>query len=212
MAQIASDTFTDSNGTLLQSHTPSGGGTWTKGIGASGVDIEIQSDRASPSALTSDFSWYYHSVDPTGTEYDCTYTVGATPSSAAAIGMTARASTTAETGYLQWTGGGSSHHYLYVVTAGAYTELGTYAVTATTNDVIKLEIKDATKRVFVNGTQRISSTDNTHSAKGKVGLRCYGTNTAYGVDNWSVDEAGEAIYTPPRFEQARQAVVRASRW
>lgn len=183
MTTIASDTFTDTNGTTLQSHTPSGGGTWTKSIGGAGVDIEIQSNQATPSGNN---AWYYHSQDPTGVEYDCQFTIKQTGSTNYAIGLVGRCSTSAETGYLYHPGG--SFHYLYKVSGGSYTELGTYFASVAINDVIKLEIKDATKRVFVNGTQRISSTNNDVTAKGKAGLRGYGTSTTQYVDDWQVVE------------------------
>lgn len=86
---------------------------------------------------------------------------------------------------------GSVLYYLYKVVAGSYTELGTSSADApTSGDTVKLEIKDASKKLFINGVERISSSNNDITAAGKAGLRSYGTNAATYLDNWQVEEVG----------------------
>lgn len=186
MTVIASDNFTDSNGTLLQNHTPSGGGSWTKLIGGAGVDIEIYGNGATPSG---DNSWYYHSATPSGVEYDVSYTLTQVGSSNHGLGCTARSSTSAQTGYLSWHG--PVIYYLYKAIAGSFTELGSSSVdTPTAGDTVKLEIKGASKKLFVNGVERISSSNNDITDAGKAGFRTWGTDTASYLDNWQVEEVG----------------------
>lgn len=190
MTVFASDTFTDSDGTLLQNHTPTVGGSWTKLVGGTGADIEIYSNRATPSG---DGVVYYNGGTPASAEYDVTLTIKNAGSSNYTIGQYGRLSPAAETGYLAWVV--SSAYYLYRAVAGVFTELGIWATAPAANDVVKLEIRDATKRLFVNGTQRISSGDNAVTAAGKAGLRCYGTSSTFFVDDFSADDLGGGAAT-----------------
>ena len=183
MATFASDNFTDSNGVALQSHTPTGGGAWTKVIGGAGIDIEIYGNGASPSGNS---PVYYHATAPAGVEYDVTATITRTGNSASTVGISARQSSSAETNYLAWP---STIWTLYKTVAGAFTSLGTYSTLPAVNDVFKLECKDATKKLFINGIERISSANNDVTAAGYAGIRGYGTSANTHIDVWLAEQA-----------------------
>lgn len=191
MAVIATDDFTDSNGTLLQNHTPSGGGTWTKLVGAAGVDIEIWSNAVTPSG---NGAVYEHSATPASEEYDVELTQLFDSNSNGCVGPAGRVSNGGLDFYLVWY---STSTYLYKVINGSYTSLGTSAATIT-NDTTKLEIRNATKKVYINGGSAvISSVNNEITAVGKAGLRGYNTNTGYRHDNFIVtDLSSGAVVTP----------------
>lgn len=208
MTVFASDAFTDSNGTLLQNHTPTVGGLWTKLVGGTGADIEIHNNQATPSG---DGVVYYNGGTPSGAEYDVLLTQKIAGSSNYALGQYGRLSTSAETGYLAWSNAGA--YFLYKAVSGSFTELGSWTTAPAANDVVKLEIRNASKKVFVNGTQRISSTNNDVTAAGKAGLRCYGTSTTFYVDDFSADDLSSGVtYVRPTILVSRAAVTRASRW
>lgn len=62
---------------------------------------------------------------------------------------------------------------LFKRVAGSQTELGTaysQVLSAGNDYVVKLEIRDATKKVYIDGVERISDSDNPITAAGKVGL------------------------------------------
>jgi hypothetical protein len=69
-------------------------------------------------------------------------------------------------------------------TNGSDTTLGTYndSFGLDTPRTVKLEIRDATKKVYINGVERISSSDNTLTRAGLAGL---------GTANWGGDAAGQ---------------------
>ncbi len=64
---------------------------------------------------------------------------------------------------------------------GSWAKIGSYAVTLNDNTwyTIKLELNGSSIKGYLNGTERISVTDNAHS-QGQIGLRgSVGSGTAY---------------------------------
>lgn len=191
MATLATDTFTEASDTALESHTASGGGTWAKHVNfATGATVLGATDRVEGTS-SSATSIYYHSATPPVAEYDVTVTVnmksGYGDSLSPHNGIIARVDTSATTFYQVYFNSSAATDTLelLVTNAGASTTLGTYtwSPTANTDYTIRFEVKDATKKVFLNGTERISSVNNDVTAAGKIGIRC----RSYGrVDNYSV--------------------------
>jgi hypothetical protein len=62
---------------------------------------------------------------------------------------------------------------LFKTVAGVNTSLGTFNEALINGDerTIKLQIRDATKKVFIDGVERISSADNAITAAGRAGVR-----------------------------------------
>ncbi len=82
---------------------------------------------------------------------------------------------------------------LFKRVSGVLTELGAYDATLANGTVIKLEIRNAAKKVYVNGVERISSADNALTSAGTWGIVFGGNATYAGTDsvhlrdNWHVD-------------------------
>jgi hypothetical protein len=82
---------------------------------------------------------------------------------------------------------------LLKVVAGAETNLGSHALTpvASETHTIKLQIRDAAKKVFVDTVERISSADNAITATGKAGVKWVGAQTStttIHMDDFSVND------------------------
>lgn len=97
MATFLTDTFTDTNATVLDSHTGERGATWTKVTGRTGV-VTIQANAAYQSSTQ---PTYYASGVPTSPDYDVAAnvffaTAGVTNQ---VYGITGRQSTSADTSY-----------------------------------------------------------------------------------------------------------------
>jgi hypothetical protein len=204
MTTLASDDFTDTTGTELSAHTPTGGGSWTKSIGAGGDLIKITGNAAYPNCAVA-WAVYYHSATPASAAYDVSLT-NVAAGAGSAIGPCGRVSTSADTYYFAWPTTGVIT--LYKAVAGAFTSLGTYGASSA-GDTLKLQITDATKKVFVNGTERISSADNSITATGKAGLRAYGNSTGVTFDGWLAEETAGAAFMFHPFTPVLQAVNRS---
>lgn len=70
---------------------------------------------------------------------------------------------------------------LYKIVAGVETLLGSWAGSVADGSTIKLEMRNASKKVLVNGTERISSADNAVSAAGYPGLRIQSADSTNGL-------------------------------
>lgn len=97
-----------------------------------------------------------------------------------------RMDTSARTGYFVMYNLTPNQVDLWVVNANVYTLLGSYGyalpVSATPTN-IRLEIRNATKKVFIDGTERISSTDNSVSITGRCGIGIYAPSSGVADSN-----------------------------
>lgn len=187
---FVSDTFTDTNGTNLSSHTGEVGATWTKHSSYTG-NITIQSNRCvGPADGGDDITCYYASGSPTTAEYDVTATLIQTSDDAySGCSVAGRISTSANTMYLvQRKTGATDQWELYKIVAGSATLLGTWSEALANGDsrTVKLEIRNATKKLYVNGAERISSADNEITGAGKAGTRAYGNDME--LDDFSASD------------------------
>jgi hypothetical protein len=185
---FASDTFTGTAGTDLASHAGELGASWTKhgfnsGLGAAALNsnnLRASSDNGTVI--------YYTSGTPSGAEYDVEATLAPgtdMANSAWQGGVAGRIDTAANTFYLgaysnNFTGG-SNNYFLHKRVAGALTVLGTFNATLSASTALKLEIRNAAKKVYVGGTERISSTDNAITSAGKAGVYQSATTAFSGV-------------------------------
>lgn len=187
---FVNDTFTDTAGTALASHTPEQGGAWTKWFGSAAVISDANRLRGGGGAL-------HYIGTPAGADYSVQADfVTKTDVGLAEIGLVARFVTTGSgNGYnVQWSTGGTDAFYLFKLIAGVYTQIGTYAFPYPGNDAtttVKLEcIGDAIK-VYINGTERISVTNSEVTAAGQPGIRTQQTSTdstATHLDNFSATD------------------------
>ena len=190
----ATDTFTGTNGDTITGHTSDSGHSWTLGQGASG-NGQIQSNQAAASAGAS--PWFYISAVPASVDYDVQCDVSGT---SYAGGPCGRMSTTQNDQYKIWYNAGGANRWEFDrVVAGASTSLGTYSGDApSTTRTVKLEIRDATKKLFIGGVERISSTNNAITAAGRAGFNLSGTASER-LDNWSATDAGGGAATTKQY-------------
>lgn len=195
---FANDLFTDTSGIDIASHTPTSGGTWTRNTSVTTDLLVISSaNRVRHDVLNTQITQYYHSASPATAEYDVEMdiiVVGAIPTQQAGLGVVGRIDTAADTGYrgLHFIdGSGGDAWYLQYTLAGSLTTLGSFAQVLTLNQAyhLLLQIRDAAKKLFVDGVERISSADNTITAAGKSGLYGYSSGIVTDSlgphgDNW----------------------------
>ena len=168
------DTFTGTNGTSLASHNPDIGdaSSWVKISGSS--DLNIQSNHLQNTA-DRDTIFYKNTTAPTGGSDAYVVVIDGTwnddkPDDI--VGLMGRVSGASNDRYqVQIDGSGSSNVKLQKVVSGVTTTLATGSSTVCcTTKTIRLVIKDALKSVTINGTQIVSSTDNSINVAGVAGL------------------------------------------
>jgi lysophospholipase L1-like esterase len=205
MSQFVLDTFTgtdadnltiDPAGSNVQ-HVGETGATWT-----GGSNLWLLSNRVYglPNGMA------YASGVPASTEYDVTIPIFV-KSLVGDVGVVARLDTgTLTTYYLAWYEFGNARWALWKNVAGTFTLLGSFGQTLTVGQTytLKLQVREAAKKVFVDGVERISSTDNTITAAGRVGISLDGGGAAISghVESFTADDvaapavsAGTASYS-----------------
>lgn len=179
----ANDTFTEATDTTLVSHTSDSGHTWAKHQG-NNLTVLASGDYLYNAAPTNT-SRYNLAVTPATAEYDVQADV--ISSASEAPGPSGRITTADSDEYIVYYS--SSNWRLVKIDAGVATELATYTGdTPSTTKVVKLEIRDAAKKVFIDSVERISSADNAITAAGRPGLNFRG-QTGEQMDNWSSTDA-----------------------
>lgn len=176
------DTFTDTTGTALGSHTPDVGGAWTKMYdgGNTTGDLKVRSNRA-VAAYPSDTgvpltveSWLSGSSNANCAAEIDAYIVSST-SRGDGVMVACRVSGASY---------GARNQYRVVLSddgtltlsklvAGTYTSLGTYAVGALgvgSTYTLRVEAIGTAIKAYVNGVQRISVTDSAVSSGGQLGM------------------------------------------
>jgi hypothetical protein len=179
MATFVSDTFTDTDGTNITAHTGETGATWTRHGSATVSTSVINSNALSDGGSSNDIC--YASGLPAGVEYTVSAVTSWPVTGAACTGICGRMDTAANTFYMLRNTSATSLE-LFKRVAGTFTSLGTFTISSPvgTTQTLNLEITDATKKAFQDGTERISSTDNAITAAGRAGLRGNGSSTTVG--------------------------------
>lgn len=195
MAVFVSDTFTDADATLLTAHTGEAGAVWTLHTG-NGNRLTTSGNRLACASTGYEVVMAYASGAPAGAEYDVEAVfryAGALPLDAydgvcgrfvAADGDHYRVVYETFSSNLRWK--------LLKRSGGTDTSLGTYSQTlaADTDYAVKLEIRDAAKKVYVGGVERISSTDNAEAAAGGVAVYAFSSGDGTRLDTLAATDAG----------------------
>lgn len=173
MATFVQDTFTAANGTNITSRTGEVGATWTNGSPA--ATFLIQSNRAYPTVAGNS----YTSGLPATAEYsvECDYYIASKTGSSGPAG---RINPGANTYYYAYHNNPTNEWLLVKIVTGTITTLGVWvsATTAGQTYNIKLELLNATKKVYIDGIERISSADNAITGAGRAGMRSGAGNTS----------------------------------
>lgn len=174
MATFVSDTFTAANGTNITSRSGEVGATWTSNAPSAGTFL-IQSNRAYPSVVGN----VYASGTPATAEYtvECDYYIASATGSSGPAGRIAPG---ANTYYYAYHNSPTNEWLLVKNVTGTLTTLGVWVSAVTTGQtyVVKLELLNAAKKVYINGVERISSADNGITAAGRAGMRSGSANTS----------------------------------
>ena len=174
----ATDSFTDPDNRLLHNHTMNSGHYWFRGSGVT-TSCELLTGQCKDQSGNAPV--YYCSALKEGVDYDVQADITAPTSSGEVNG---RQDPNAVTRYAVLYVSGATEWRLVKVVAGVTTTLATYVgdVPSSTRTV-KLQILDATKKLFIGGVERASTTDNAITAAGRAGLRGSGITTDR-IDNW----------------------------
>lgn len=212
MSVIFSDSFTEAANTPLTSHTPETGTGWVEVFNTTGTGylvVTAATDSVGASAdINSSGAGCRSNPSPSSAEYDVQATMSA-DEGAAETG-------TKPTGFFfRWIDNDNSYflfHYpnahannaenLYKRVGGTNTLLASVDVTEAAGNVYKLEVRDATKKLYINGSEVLSTSDNALTGAGACGLFVGGAfgitghfRTPYQWDNYSVNEVGVAPVT-----------------
>lgn len=194
---IVSDTFTDADDTNLSAHTGEVGATWTKHPSLA-RDTFITGNRARGDGNTGR-SRYYASAVPIGADYDVEAVLNwAGPN--ASTDLTAiwgRLSTTVDTGYqARWSTSIGPGWELVKVVTGVATRLGSVYVdapTASETRTVRYEMRGCEHKVYVQAVLRISATDCSITAAGRVGV---GTKTSTATLGVHIDAVQAVLPSP----------------
>lgn len=203
MASFVSDGFVESGSdVLLENHTGGLGATWTLRSTLTAT-VNSNNDYVVKTDGTVGMARYHTSGIPPSAEYDVSVAlrvVDATKSGS--VGITGRYSTSAQTYYVIRNNNNTGFSF-YKVIAGVYTYLGQYLTTLNTGQVftIRLEIRNAYKKVFIDSVERISVSDNSITDAGRAGVELYigvqDNQGGYALDNFvasTPDSGGAAWY------------------
>lgn len=210
MADFLIDSFTDVDGTALTAHTGEGGVTWTHHASISGTDNgEILDDRATVDAAAPTMSAYYASEVPPTADYSVEAVIYVKSLADTAVSIGARYDTATQTGYeasLYIEADGDCYIVLWKYEAGGGGAQDLDAVilpdvSATQTITLRLSVTDATKKVYVDGVEQISSADNDITDAGRALIRMFGpTSDGLHIDSIRAYEPSvEVDITLPMF-------------
>jgi len=168
---FVSDTFTVAANTMLEAHTPDTGGAWTRYIGGSGVILNGAADNAR-NVATGDWNVYGNATAAPNAEHVVGLTVTFTAASANNfVELYGRGSASLLNGYaVRFTSAGVVTMLRYSGGAPTTIASGTVAVTLNSATSVIFSLKNASKQLWINGVQVLTSADNTVAATGIVAL------------------------------------------
>ena len=192
MTVFVSDTMSDTNGTLLSAHTPDTGGTWVKRSGTG--DFEIQSNQARITASDT-FVYYTNAATPGNAEYDVTSDWVVASNESTTIGLLGRlidSSNFYHVFYKDLT----NTYTLRKKVSGSFTILDTLIESlSVATHAAKLEIRDASKKLYIDTIEKLTSADDVLTDAGNAGVHMQnlsGAVTSIEHDNFVADDVGEA--------------------
>ncbi len=204
MAVIVSDAFVEGSNTTLDNHTPGTGSQWLEVVilGTTELQVEASTDwlRSSGSA-TGNGQFCRSQPSPSTVDYDVELEViGVDTGSSTRVWRIHGRATDGDNTYmveLLPTGHTDNDVTLFKIVGGTKTQLATVDTGLAANDVIKLELRDAAKKVYKDGAEILSSADNALTSAGDAGVSCgkYSTATngntnssVWAFDNYVVTE------------------------
>lgn len=203
MTIIVSDTFTEAVSQVLTSHTPDIGSPWTleedTTSGGSNIQAASASDQARCSATTASSRILYSSnPDPTSASYDVQLTWVTVPTGSDDPTWLFARMTDTQNYYFagSYQGGAAADKKIFKIVSNSKTELASGDSGAADNDVLKFQIRTATKKLFKNGVEQLSTSDDVLTSAGRCGIALGNlgssstddVNGSWAGDDYSVDE------------------------
>jgi hypothetical protein len=170
----SSDSFTDSPGTALSSHTGELRATWVHRAGIASAQIS-PNGRVRRGGVQDGYSIDYTTATPTTADYSVEADVFVRSILAGdSVGVIGRMDTATNTFYLaRWEQSNTSWN-LVKYTNGSWVSLGSLAgepaLTVSEAYRLRLDMNGTALKLFVNGVLKVSGTDATLSAAGKAGI------------------------------------------
>lgn len=191
---LATDTFTDTVGTLLDAHT---GESCTWGIQASSFSpstIEVDSVNRIMGNTFGQEGYHYCSVTPPSADYDVSVSfVLLTAIANNSMGVCGRMETAGQVGYCLYYDPIAAIWQLYEVPG--FVQIGSnysMAFSVSTHTAM-VQMRGSTISGWIDGVQQITGTNSTITAAGKGGLRSYwgvADTTGVHLDNFSMVGGG----------------------
>lgn len=170
---FVNDSMTDTAGVVLSSHTADSGGLWTNHPSGGGASTQITNANRAGRTTGTGQSIYYAAGTPTTAEYDVEADFFIASSAVTSVGIFGRLNTTTgENGYMIRCSG--TDWKLFEVSGGTYTQIGaTYVGSVTVGQTyhVRLAIRNSVKKVYIDGIERMTATNNAITAAGRVGTR-----------------------------------------
>ena len=198
MSVVLNDTFTEAASTLLTLHVSDSGAAWSRHVNFPGdITIDPTTDEAWCSALNAGTAAHILSAYAAApAQYDILATFINRGGTAGTTGITFRsaiASGSSGNTYYSVRNDGTQWQLFKTIT-GTATSLGTFAQTLTVGQSYdaRIEVRNATKKLFVDGVERISTTDDTiASTNNRIGIRAgtvQSATTGIHITSISVDD------------------------
>lgn len=194
MATFLNDTFTGSAGTALTSHTGELGATWTYHTTAYPSSNIVITDANRIRSNNTSVALAYASGTPASADYAVTGTLRRVGTLTGLAGVAGRINTAANTLYYGIHNTTGNEWQIYKNVAGAATRLGGYAQTLTdaTDYTVTLEMAGTSLKLYVNGVLRVSVTDSSISAAGRVGCILFGSSAPSNTNGYHLGDIADA--------------------
>ncbi len=193
MPTKAQDTFTEASDTNLTDHTPDTGTGWTTDVSdeaelkiiAADDELELDEAMGGGEGAREDTDIGDDDMDVSAT---LRTTLSGTDNRVIMVsGRIPSGTFDGQNAYLvDGKTSGADVYRLNKRVAGSVTALGTYGTIPTSGEVIKLEIRTAAKKVYIDATERISSTDDSLTGNNFAGFVTRGSPDI--TSHWRLDD------------------------
>src|SRR5260221_1582608 len=175
---FVNDTFTVGANTMVEAHTPDIGGAWTRIAGNNGVIINGAADN-SRNVNSNDWNVYLNATTPPGAAAEVVVGITVTFTASNAnnwVDLVARASNGLMNGYIARVrasnDGTGTNVQIMRVAGGTVSTIASVSVAIGLNaqHAFIFSAKNASKEIWIDGVQRLSSNTNDVAASGVVGF------------------------------------------
>lgn len=208
MTAFFSDTFTDTNGTALNSHTPDTGTSWSLLYQDADKRYEIQSNTAEQVNGLNGGAFYTADATYPSADYSVQFTLSGLPANSAQnIFVMARIADIDNLYAVRITSNNPQDSQIYRKLSGTWTALGSKFNQPGASSVMRFEVVGDSLEVYDDDVLVASATDTNITAAGKAGIGGGGgaegisagidMNSACSVDAFSVTDLGSAATAAP---------------